>query len=633
MKSFRNSIFLLALTSLPLTGADLFAQSAEGNMRLGYCTSEFSSAIVLQGENNVSIGQGAVYFTSDLLNKYVGDKITSVEFAVKPRRGRLASVFVCDHINYIQNTLRASGSTTEYEEGWNTVKLDKPVTIVKDMNLYVGYQIMLDQGEPCDFVLFDQSQYAVPDNNLYGYNNGTDNWYDNTDGINHNVCVRAVIEGDNSPENDLSLIKISPVDGSDYVTQNAPKSYYAYVQNNGKTPVTSLSMTVNSTTSKQTLSTQKTFDGFEIPNNEPQRILLEGLTIPVEGNVTNEFTISKVNGNDDPYTDNNTISRIGYSVKEGSEAVPRKVLFEEFVSEGYDNIPAADEMYTNVFNERDDKDDFVWVKHHRNYGSLEDQFVIGEDADFAELYGKAKKPFVPAVCIDRLSITGMDDPGPAYFVDYEEQTDALLSLAKTQLSFVTLNIDNKLEGNKLGVKVYGHAGVNEMPLQDDLRLNTWLVEDNVVSTEQEGATGNSYVQNGVLRKVLSSNAWGDNLDISNYDFEKSYTVDLQEGWNPQNMRVVTFVSNYNTDALKRRVYNTQQLACTETTGIASATTDSSRPFSLVGGVLFANKGFSIVEVTDVAGRQVNPSSLGAGLYLVKATDGTRVFTQKVIVKH
>ena len=172
-----------------------------------------------------------------------------------------------------------------------------------------------------------------------------------------------------------------------------------------------------------------------------------------------------------------------------------------------------------------------------------------------------------------------------------------------------------------------------MPMQDELRLTTWLVEDKIKSTEQEGATGNSYVQDGVLRKVLSSSAWGDKLDITKYDFEQNYSVELQDGWNVDNMRVVTFVSNFNTDALKRRVYNTQQLACTKTTGITSATVGAERPFFVLGGVVVANEGFRIMEVCDVAGRKVSAHNLGAGLYIVKATDGERVYTQKVIVKN
>ena len=68
--------------------------------------------------------------------------------------------------------------------------------------------------------------------------------------------------------------------------------------------------------------------------------------------MTTDFTISEVNGEKDPYPSDNTLSRLGYSIKEGSKAVARKVLFEQFTSEAYDGIPAADEMYASVFSAR-----------------------------------------------------------------------------------------------------------------------------------------------------------------------------------------------------------------------------------------------------------------------------------------
>lgn len=51
-------------------------------------------------------------------------------------------------------------SSGQYHSGWNHVKLSKPVTIKEGMTLYVGYNIQGNQG-PYDFLLFDQSTYAV----------------------------------------------------------------------------------------------------------------------------------------------------------------------------------------------------------------------------------------------------------------------------------------------------------------------------------------------------------------------------------------------------------------------------------------------------------------------------------------
>ncbi len=145
-----------------------------------------------------------------------------------------------------------------------------------------------------------------------------------------------------------------------------------------------------------------------------------------------------------------------------------------------------------------------------DYKQHKDQFKIAEDTDYEQLYGKSKT-FVPAIAVDRIIIAGLEDPGPAYFIASEEEVVKFVELAKAQFSFVTLHVDPKTDANgkQIDVKVTGHAGTNEMPLQTDLRLTTWLVEDSIKSTQQQGK--DVFVQNGVIRAVLSNNAWGRRL--------------------------------------------------------------------------------------------------------------------------
>ena len=273
----------------------------------------------------------------------------------------------------------------------------------------------------------------------------------------------------------------------------------------------------------------------------------------------------------------------------------------------------------------------VWVKHHRNFQKISDKFVIPEDDDYSELYGTSR-PFVPASCLDRLIISNMEDSGPAYFIPYEDQLATFFEIAKEQPSFVTLDVNPTVseDGKTLNVEVSGHAGTNEMPLQTDLRLTTWLVEDYIVSKTQKGAT--NYVQNGVIRKVLSGSAWGDKLDISNYDFNKSFSVALDPEWKAENMRVVSFVGNYDSSAFKRQVYNSAQANCNLSTGISSVGVGGGQPFAVSGGKVFVNKGFSLLDVCDITGRKVSADNLSNGLYIVRTTDGKQVYTQKICVK-
>ena len=643
MNSIRKSIFLLSLASLPIIGGDLFAQtvndnlfklaplpssmqqiaapSASENIHIGYCTTEPSRGLIakITGEHSY---HAAVFFPSELLDKYVGDKIDSIEFAISPKRGRMVEYFVCTDLKNQSGTTLAQGASSSYQEGWNKKKFNKSVLIKKGMSLYVGYILHLNADEDYDCLLFDKSPYSLSGKNWYGYDG---NWFSNTAAIGKNICIRAVVSGKTVPNNDIALINLTSEDGGEYVEQNSPKSYVAHIQNNGLTPITSLSLVVSA---KGTQSEEVRLDGFNIPNNVPQKITLNNISVPVEGNFVASFTVTKANDAADPDMADNTVQRKGFSIKQGTAPVERTVLFEEFTSEGYDGCIKADSVYSK---ELDPRKDIIRVKHHLNYKKHQDQFRISEDANYEELYNTSKT-FVPAICVDRIAISGLEDPGPAYFVSEGETVSKMIELAKGVYSFITLKAEPQVtsDGKHIDIKIAGHAGTNEMPLQTDLRLTTWLVEDSIKSTKQEGST--TYVQNGVIRSVLSSSAWGDALDISGYDFEKTYSVNVKPEWNLKNLRVVSFVSNYNANVLQRAIYNSTQASCYTPAGIEDIGSDTNgKVVSVVDGRLTVSHGYSLMGVYDMSGRKVSADQLGYGLYVVKATNGKNVITQKISI--
>ena len=643
MNAIRKYIFLSFLASLPFTGGGLFAQTAnEGTfklkalkssnqsrtaseskekMRIGYCTTDVSRGLIAQITGSHTY-HAATYLSADVLNKYVGDKIESIEFAISPKRGHMAEYFICTDLKDMRGTTLAQGATANYKDGWNKMSFKNPVTIKKDMNLYIGYILYLNDGEDYDCLLFDDSRYAVPGKNWYGYDM---NWFNNTNGIGRNICIRAIVSGTNVPNNDVSLMRLTSDDGGEYVEQNKPKSYIAYIQNNGLTPINSLTVTVSA---KGLQSKEVVLDGFNVPNNEPQKIKLDNISIPAEGNFTASFTITKVNGATDPDVTDNSAEQKGFSMKEGTSPVERSVLFEEFTSEGYNECTTADEVYNEILGSRED---VVRVKHHLDYKQHKDQFRIPEETEYEQLYGKSKT-FVPAIAVDRIIVSGLEDPGPAYFISDGEAVTKFIDLAKDVYSFVTLKAEPKVNGTQMNVKVSGHAGTNEMPLQTDLRLTTWLVEDNITSKQQEGK--DTYIQNGVLRAVLSKNAWGDALDISGYDFEKNYSVTIKPEWNVKNMRVVSFVNNYDMNVERRTIYNTTQAPCMDPTGIyEQPTTANGNILSVVNGKILMSKGWQLVNVYDISGRSVNANLLKDGFYILKVTNGKATVTQKICITH
>lgn len=656
MNSIKKNLFLLATASLSLFAeADLSAQTvsdglfflppaqsaglppqragaSSSEMRLGYCVDEMRlPGLAAQGQDGAHSFGAAIEIPSSVLDKYVGDQIETIEFAVSPARGRSCQVFVCTDLdNMIGSFLGGSSilssvtlNSGEYKDGWNAAKLSKPVTITKGQTLYVGYNIQAMEA-PYDWVIFDQSEFSMEGKNWYSLDG---EWFSNTAGINRNLCIRAVVAGDNVPQNDITMLRLTPTSGSEYVNQNEPTSYTAYVQNNSPEPITSITVQVEAKGEK---TAEYTTTGLNIPNNVPFKFSMDNVVIPFEGNFDGVFTITKVNGADDSDPSDNSSTQYGYSIKQGAVRENHRVLFEEFTSEGYPEAYVADTLYTNALAELSD---VIRVKHHRDYQGYEDKFKLGGDEDYGALYN-TEKPFVPAVCFGRHKVSSFEEVGPAYFCPYREVVPVVIQQVRNIYAFIDVDVKPVYDAtaNKLDVTVLGYAGVNEMPKQTGLRLTTWLVEDGILSTTQKGCE--EMVQNGVLRAVLSNDGvWGDNVDISNYEFECNYSIALDPSWNKDNLRVVSFVSNWDaSNVLNRAIFNVNEAKVKTGTGISDAQQGGKPGVAVFGSAVTALAGSKILGVYDMSGRQMATSQLPKGFYIVKVTNGAETATQKVYVK-
>ena len=127
--------------------------------------------------------------------------------------------------------------------------------------------------------------------------------------------------------------------------------------------------------------------------------------------------------------------------------------------------------------------------------------------------------------------------------------------------------------------------------------------------------------------------WGDPVDISSYEFERSYTAELAPSWNRKHLRVVSFVSNWDEQNIRNRsIYNTNEAPVKDLTAIVDASTDQLLPSVQVVGSSLAVTNGRIAGVYDVSGRQMDASQLPKGVYVVKLTNGSVTTTQKVYVK-
>ncbi len=678
MSNNRNKLFLLSIASLPLFGGDLFGMTGtplmpapqavitkatvtkkDAGMRLG--PSETYTNI---GKYRIPVSQiqedtpmshtmcQAIRLPASLLNKYVGCKIDSIEVVLGARtgtglaatdvavegvkRGNGLTAFVCKDLEkVIEGDVLTSVSTQDYASGYNKFKFNNSVTIEKDQDLYLGYYINLNPGENLDAIAFD-------DPLVMGYSGEKGNsflavdfyWQSNSgypmavNGQTYymNAAIRGIASGDKFPDGDVGLISLSS--GNDYYVEcNSPATYQAKLRNYSPETVKSMEFTV-SVNGKE--SDNVVLNDLNVPSHEITTIDVPGVKINQEGNLDVKLTVKKVNGVDDSDVADNEMTSSSFAYREGGQILRRNVLLEQFTSEGYQDADFVNESYKGFLA---DQSNVIWVKHHvKTKGGFVDQFVTDFEKKYVALYGGAST-FFPAACFDRMKFLGMQDPGPAYFVESNVAFETMLGNVNLIPSFAELNVRPKHNeaDNTITAKVNVNTQANVMPGQTDLRLTTWLVEDGIVSTEQKGVSG-EYIQDGVIRAVLSEDVWGDKVDISSYSASKEYSIAVDPKWNLANMRVVSFLSNYDPTNKVYQLYNSRESKVQVSSGISSAVLNPGSMVTVTDGNVEAINGNTLVGVHDLSGRSFTGKNLPKGMYIVTVSDGKQQSAVKVVVK-
>lgn len=594
----------------------------------------------------------AIRLPASLLNKYVGCKIDSIEVVLGARtgtglaatdvavegvkRGNGLTAFVCKDLEkVIEGDVLTSVSTQDYASGYNKFKFNNSVTIEKDQDLYLGYYINLKPGENLDAIAFD-------DPLVMGYSGEKGNsflavdfyWQSNSgypmavNGQTYymNAAIRGIASGDKFPDGDVGLISLSS--GNDYYVEcNSPATYQAKLRNYSPETVKSMEFSV-SVNGKE--SDNVVLNDLNVPSHEITTIDVPGVKINQEGNLDVKLTVKKVNGVDDSDVADNEMTSSSFAYREGGQILRRNVLLEQFTSEGYKDADFVNESYKGFLA---DQSNVIWVKHHvKTSLGFVDQFVTDFEKKYVALYGGATT-FFPAACFDRMKFLGMQDPGPAYFVESNVAFETMLGNVNLIPSFAELNVRPKHNeaDNTITAKVNVNTQANVMPGQTDLRLTTWLVEDGIVSTEQKGVSG-EYIQDGVIRAVLSEDVWGDKVDISSYSASKEYSIAVDPKWNLANMRVVSFLSNYDPTNKVYQLYNSRESKVQVSSGISSVVLNPGSMVTVTDGNVEAINGNTLVGVHDLSGRSFTGKNLPKGMYIVTVSDGKQQSAVKVVVK-
>lgn len=110
-------------------------------------------------------------------------------------------------------------------------------------------------------------------------------------------------------------------------------------------------------------------------------------------------------------------------------------------------------------------------------------------------------------------------------------------------------------------------------------------------------------ENGIVRKFING-AWGDQVDVSNHADSITANLDIDPSWNVNNMRIVAFLSNYDSSQpLNCSVFNSAQCQLGITDGIYQTTVQKLRPTVFCDGKAFSTaNGFKVVAVYNQAGQ-------------------------------
>lgn len=334
-----------------------------------------------------------------------------------------------------------------------------------------------------------------------------------------------------------------------------------------------------------------------------------------------------------------TGSILSAKAQDSEKPATKKILLENFSTEPCGNCPRGHKVLEEILGE---KDNIVWVTHHAGYEP--DPYTIEDSKAYTWLYGTTT--YAPAIMMDRTRfIANNTYVGPVTDITQELVTE-MVTKAEAVPAPVSVRIFGQYdeETRMLQVQVIGDMNVDEFPGGTDIRLNIFLTEDGIKTTRQVNSPEKVYIHNHVMRQAMTE-TWGTKVKFVNR-YYKSYkfTTKLEATWNPENMHVIAFFSNYNSKNYNKcTVYNTEvtQLTNMEPNAIETVTADIQPEIVVSDGKLFVvGQECNSIQLYDLTGKVVRTANrtstlaiedLADGIYLVKIADDKYEQVKKVLL--
>lgn len=481
----------------------------------------------------------ASYVPGSVFARFVRDKIVGMRIGIIYPAGpvRLYAAGI-DARGEISDDL-FSVTIENVISGWNEALLDQPYTLTKkyeDYILVVEYtQLNTNDGQYYNDECYPFSAISSDDAQpLYAYGDlGQGEGFYSVGSL--NLSIQVLIESDQFLVPDLSISEFAV---QPFAKQDQEVEASLILKNGGK-----------GTISDYTLA-------YSVDGNEA--VVLTG-SVPVTDKDTEidlnlgkydlgkhsvKIWVDKVEGQAPAgvLTDDEAESMFRVYDK----AVNRqKHLIEQFTSTSCTWCPLGVDLL-KMFTES--RDDMIWVGIH---GIMDPRFPDEMNNLVCDtIMAMQGVTSYPSGAFDRVYI---EDNTTATSLGYDPSYHSLvISMMLNPLfdqisayypALATVDVDAQYDANtkKMNVTVSGEGAENAAKVLSDGKLTVYLVEDGIKADQlNQGTWTVDFVHNGVLRTALGT-CMGNAIKWNGDNFSDTFTCDVEEGWNVENMKVVAFI--------------------------------------------------------------------------------------------
>lgn len=589
----------------------------ETTLAVSYCEDNSTGAI---GASETELNMAAVEFTPEFLSKYVGCKIIAVQYQLGSSFGLEGSVFLTNDINEATTQPYAMEySIPDFDNvpcyKWLTLDLPQAVTIDAGKTYFAGIRLT-----PPSF--YGKWQFAVNEseegyNHSYMYDPAADKWkkvsafsmaeYAAMQEIYEkpHFLIKLVVAGETLPSNDVAVTSIKSVD-------------YLRTSETCSCTYTFKNMAANDVKNVESVLL---IDGQEVQRNafqlskpiatgEEYESNFENIKFAGEGTHTIAVLVEKVNGEADPNPADNQAEK---KVSAIDRYFKHNLFVEAFTTMECANCPQAHDRENEAFN---GLEDVVRVDHHSGFYTD----ILTHDVDVAMLwfYNNNGTTYAPGIMYDRAMIDYFYDPQRGYGEEHTpvigpglvDDLKFIHNYMTSEPSYVNVQIHPEFDSATRELKITVSGEQIAHLAGNDVRLNVWLTESGFKASENRalgqmtgsGQKDYTFVHDHALRATLTGN-WGEAYKNEVGTYSRTFTTKLNEYWKENNMEVVAFVGNYDSQNPDNcRVFNSAKAPVVGSIeGIALQPT--------------ATTASAFAPVYDLQGNRVMQSRASKGIYI------------------